>query len=402
MKIRPVILCGGAGTRLWSNSKNHQAKQFIDFGNWTLLDKTLERTKASIYDAPIISTNKKYLKEVRKHLKKNKIKRYKIVLEPAKRNTAPAILSTALIKDIPNDQPLMFFTADHLIEKMSVFNKAINKNKSNLTDENIFIFGIKPTSPSSEYGYFITKKVKGNINKVTKFIEKPKEAKAKQVIKQKGYWNSGMFFLRKDSIINNFKKNQPIIYRHCVNAVKKAKLKDNTYYLNKSSFIKSTAKSFDYAILEKTKQINAIKLDIPWSDLGSWEEILKMYYKNKNKYFDKKNIFYRPWGKYINLFKGKEFLIKELYIKPKGILSLQKHYHRSEHWLITQGYPNIVLDKKKFYKKPNDHIFIPSKTIHQIKNFTKKKITIMESQIGSIINESDIKRFSDIYGRVKN
>jgi mannose-1-phosphate guanylyltransferase len=236
MKIRPVILCGGAGTRLWPNSKNHQAKQFIDFGNWTLLGKTLERTKASIYDSPIISTNKKYLKEVKHHLKKNKINKYKIVLEPAKRNTAPAILSTALIKDIPNDQPLMFFTADHLIEKMNIFNKAINKNKSNLTDQNIFIFGIKPTAPSSEYGYFLTKKIKGNINKVTKFIEKPKETKAKQIIKKKGYWNSGMFFLRKDSIINNFKKNQPIIYKNCVEAVKKAKLKSNTYYLNKASF----------------------------------------------------------------------------------------------------------------------------------------------------------------------
>ena len=208
----------------------------------------------------------------------------------------------------------MFFSADHLIEKMNIFNKAINKNKSNLTDQNIFIFGIKPTSPSSEYGYFVTKKVKGNINKVTKFIEKPKEAKAKQVIKQKGYWNSGMFFLRKDSIINNFKKNQPTIYRNCVNAVKKAKLKVNTYYLNKSPFIKAAAKSFDYAILEKSKQINAIKLDIPWSDLGSWREILKMYDKNKNKYIKKKNVYYRPWGRYINLFEGKGFLIKELFV----------------------------------------------------------------------------------------
>ncbi|MBT6868320.1 MAG: mannose-6-phosphate isomerase, partial [Candidatus Marinimicrobia bacterium] len=341
MKIRPVILCGGAGTRLWPNSKNHQAKQFIDFGNWTLFDKTLERTKVSIYDAPIISTNKKYLNQVKQHLKKNKIKKYKIVLEPAKRNTAPAILSTALIKDIPHDQPLMFFTADHLIEKMSVFNKEINKNKSNLTDRNIFIFGIKPTSPSSEYGYFVTKKIKGNINKVTKFIEKPKISKAKQIIKQKGYWNSGMFFLRKDSIINNFKKNQPIIYRNCVNAVKKAKLKSNIYYLNKTSFTKATAKSFDYAILEKTKQINAIKLDIPWSDLGSWKEILKMYDKKKNKYIKKKNIFYRPWGRYTNLFEGKDFLIKELFVKPKGILSLQKHHHRAEHWLVTQGNPKI-------------------------------------------------------------
>ena len=401
MKIRPVILCGGAGTRLWPNSKNHQAKQFIDFGNWTLLGKTLERTKASIYDAPIISTNKKYLKEVKQHLKKNKINKYKIVLEPAKRNTAPAILSTALIKDIPNDQPLMFFTADHLIEKMNIFNKAINKNKSNLTDQNIFIFGIKPTAPSSEYGYFLTKKIKGNINKVTKFIEKPKEVKAKQIIKKKGYWNSGMFFLRKDSIINNFKKNQPIIYKNCVEAVKKAKLKSNTYYLNKVSFEKATAKSFDYAILEKTKQINAIKLDIPWSDLGSWKEILRMYDKNKSKYVKKKNVYYRPWGRYTNLFEGKEFLIKELFVKSKGILSLQKHHHRAEHWLVTQGNPKITLNKDSFTQKLNEHIFIPLEAIHRIQNPGKKAVKIMEAQVGSILKETDIVRYQDVYGRVK-
>ena len=401
MKIRPVILCGGAGTRLWPNSKNHQAKQFIDFGNWTLLGKTLDRVKSSTFDAPIISTNLKYLKEVKKHLKKHKISKYKIVLEPAKRNTAPAILASALIKDIPNEQPLMFFAADHLIEKASIFNKAINKNKTNLTDQNIFIFGIKPTSPSSEYGYFLTKKVKGNINKVTKFIEKPKETKAKQVIKQKGYWNSGMFFLRKDSIINNFKKYQPTIYKNCVNAVSKAKLKNNTYYLNKASFEKATAKSFDYAILEKTKQINAIKLDIPWSDLGSWKEILKMYDKNKNKYYKKKNVYYRPWGRYVNLFEGKGFLIKELFVKSKGILSLQKHHHRSEHWLVTQGTPKITLNKDSFSKKQNDHIFIPLEAIHRIENPGNKPVKIIEAQVGSILKESDIVRFQDVYGRIK-
>ena len=401
MKIRPVILCGGAGTRLWPNSKNHQAKQFIDFGNWTLLGKTLDRVKSSTFDAPIISTNLKYLKEVKKHLKKHKINKYKIVLEPAKRNTAPAILASALIKDIPNEQPLMFFAADHLIEKASIFNKAINKNKTNLTDQNIFIFGIKPTSPSSEYGYFLTKKVKGNINKVTKFIEKPKEAKAKQVIKQKGYWNSGMFFLRKDSIINNFKKYQPTIYKNCVNAVSKAKLKDNTYYLNKASFEKATAKSFDYAILEKTKQINAIKLDIPWSDLGSWKEILKMYEINQNKYYKKKNVYYRPWGRYVNLFEGKGFLIKELFVKPKGVLSLQKHHHRSEHWLVTQGAPKITLNKDNFSKKQNDHIFIPLEAIHRIENPGNKPVKIIEAQVGSILKESDIVRFQDVYGRIK-
>ena len=85
MKIRPVILCGGAGTRLWSNIINHEAKQFIDFGGWNLLGKTLERIKNSLFDYPIISTNSKYLKEIRKNLKKHNIKKYKIVLEPEKK-----------------------------------------------------------------------------------------------------------------------------------------------------------------------------------------------------------------------------------------------------------------------------------------------------------------------------
>jgi len=400
MKIRPVILCGGAGTRLWPNQKNHQAKQFIDFGGWTLMQKTLERVKNSTFDYPIISTNSKYLKQVRLALKKNKVKKYKIVLEPAKKNTAPAILASALIKDIPINQPLMFFAADHLIEKTSILNKSINKNKHNLNDENLFIFGIKPTNPSSEYGYFLTKKVK-SINKVTRFIEKPKLVKAKQVIKKKGYWNSGMFFLRKDSIINNFKKYQPKTYKSCLASVNKAKYKNKTYYLNKSSFVKSVEKSFDYAILEKTKKINAIKLDIPWSDLGSWKEISKIYKKNIAKYFKKKNVYYRPWGRYVNLFEGKGFLVKELFVKSKSSLSLQKHHHRSEYWLVTNGKPLITINKNKFTKKPNESVFIPQGAIHRIENSYKKPVKIIEVQTGSILKESDIVRYQDIYGRVR-
>ncbi len=399
MKIRPVILCGGAGTRLWPNQKNHQAKQFIDFGGWTLMQKTLERIRNSTFDYPIISTNSKYLKQVKLALKKTKIKKYKIVLEPAKKNTAPAILASALIKDIPLNQPLMFFAADHLIEKSNILNKSINANKHNLNDKNIFIFGIKPTNPSSEYGYFLTKKVK-KIYKVTKFIEKPKAAKAKEVIKKKGYWNSGIFFLRKDSIIYNFKKYQPKTFISCLASVNKSKYNNNIYYLKKSSFVKSLEKSFDYAILEKTKQINAIKLNIPWTDLGSWKEILKVYNRNKDKYYNKKNVYYRPWGRYTNLFKGKEFLIKELFVKSKGILSLQKHHHRAEHWLITQGNPKITLNKNIFNKKKNEHIFIPLGAKHRIQNPGKKPVKIMEAQIGSILTESDIVRYKDIYGRI--
>ena len=401
MKIRPIILCGGAGTRLWPQSKNNTAKQFIDFGGWSLLEKTLDRVKGAIFDYPIISTNLKYLKKVKSYLKKFKVKKYKIIVEPAKKNTAPAILSSTLIKDIPNEQCLMFLPADHLVEKLSLFNKAISKNKKYLTDQNIFIFGIKPSEPSSEYGYFLSKKIKKNLNKVTKFIEKPNKAKAKQVIKKKGYWNAGMFFVRKDSLINNFKKYQPNIYRNCVKSVSKAKLINHTYYLNKGFFIKITSKSFDYAVLEKSKQINAINLDIPWSDLGSWREISKIYKKDKAKYFKKKNIFYRPWGRYVNLFKGQNFLVKELTVNSKSSISLQKHHHRSEHWMITQGKPKITINNKKFFKKENDSVFIPTGSIHRIENLYKKPVKIIEVQTGPILKESDIVRFQDIYGRVK-
>ena len=154
MKIKPVILCGGAGTRLWPDSKKNPAKQFIDFGGWTLFQKTLERIKDPIFDYPIISTNSTYLKLIRKYLLRNKVRRYKIILEPYKKNTAAAILSSVLLEDVSFNQPIIFFPADQLIERVSQFNKSINSNKEYLNDENIFIFGIKPRFPSSQYGYF--------------------------------------------------------------------------------------------------------------------------------------------------------------------------------------------------------------------------------------------------------
>ncbi len=400
MKIRPVILCGGSGTRLWSDKKHHQPKQFIDFGNWTLFGKTLERIKYSIFDYPIISTNKKYLSEIKKHLRLKSFKKYKIILEPAKRNTAPAILSSSLIKEIPENQPLVFLTSDHLIEKTNLFNKSIKKYQKYLTDNNIFIFGIKPSYPSSEYGYFLSKRA-NNKYKVSKFIEKPNLKKAKKIIKKNAYWNSGMFFLTKKSIINNFKKYQNRNFNCCLNSVNKSKFKNNVYYLNKNDFLKCKSISFDYAILEKSKDINAINLNIPWSDLGNWKEICKIYDKLKIKYQKKKNIFYRPWGRYTNLYKGKNFLIKELYVKPKGVLSLQKHFHRSEHWVVTQGNPKITLNRKKFFLKTNETIFIPVKSIHRIENPYKKPVKIIEAQLGSVLKETDIVRYQDIYGRVK-
>jgi len=393
-------MCGGAGTRLWPQSKNNLPKQFIDFGGWTLFEKILQRIKSSIFDYPIISTNSAYVNLVKRYLAKYKIKKYRIILEPFKKNTAPAILSSALLEEVPYNQSMIFFPADHLINKIVQFNKSISSNQIYLNEHNIFIFGIKPTLPSSAYGYFLTKRNSKNLNKVYRFIEKPNLNKAKEIVKKKGYLNSGIFFARKDSIINSFKKHQSKIFKLCSHAVNKSKIYKSIYHLNKTSFRKLQEKSFDYAILEKSENIYGIKLNMSWSDLGSWKEISKIFQRDKSKYYKKNNIFYRPWGKYINLYSGKGFHVKELIINAKSSISLQKHIHRSEHWTVISGRPKITINKKKFFKNINESAFIPKGSIHRIENIYNFPVKIIEVQIGSILKETDIVRFEDIYGRV--
>ena len=125
-------------------STNNEPKQFINFGGWNLFEKTLKRIKGQLFDYPIISTNVKYLKKIKFYLKKNKFNKYRIVLEPAKRNTGPAVLSAALVPDIPNKQPLLFLPSDHLLEKIIFLTKNLIKYSKYLNNKNIFLFGIKP------------------------------------------------------------------------------------------------------------------------------------------------------------------------------------------------------------------------------------------------------------------
>ena len=320
MKIIPVILCGGAGTRLWPKSTKNIPKQFIDFGGWTLFERTLLRVKNKLYDSPVIVTNQSYLKLVKKFLLKHKFEQWFIILEPVKKNTNAAVASViAAHKQFIQDPvvPIVIFPSDHLIENSSKFNKSLKKNIKYLNDDDIFIFGIKPKHPSNKYGYFLTRKTSEGTDKVTRFIEKPSIIKAKKVIRKKGYWNSGIIFSTKTALANSFHKHDTKTIIYCHRACNKGKSKWLTFgqgilYLNKKIFNKIKEKSFDYSILEKYKNINGIKLDISWTDLGDWKEILKIYHNNKSKFFDKKNVYYRPWGRYVNLFKGKNFLIKEL------------------------------------------------------------------------------------------
>ena len=190
------------------------------------------------------------------------------------------------------------------------------------------------------------------------------------------------------------------MFKNCYDSINKSKVYRNIYYLNKTSYKKIKEISFDYAILEKSKNIIGIKLNIPLTDLGNWKEIWKFFKKiNTNSYISK-NTFFRPWGKYINLFYGKGFLLKELVINPKSSISLQKHNYRSERWTIISGRPKITINKNRFLKNPNETVVIPRGSIHRIENPFNKIVQIAEVQIGSVLKESDIIRYKDIYGRI--
>jgi mannose-1-phosphate guanylyltransferase len=398
MKILPVIICGGAGTRLFAESKNNLPKQFVDFGNWTMFQKTLDRINSKIYLPPIISTNIKYLSLVKKYLKKYKMNKYKIVLEPFKKNTASAILSTSLLKYIKSSQPIIFLPSDQLISDKFRFNLAVKRNAKKIQYKDIFVFGIKPTEPSDQYGYFLRK---DKSIEVSKFIEKPNVHNAKKLLKKKALWNAGIFLSTKESIIFHFLNKQKTLFNQCLNSVNNSVNKNNLIFLDRKSFNKIKPISFDYAILEKIKNIKSIKLISNWSDLGSWKAINTLFKNNRFKYYNNKNLFIRPWGTYRNLFKGKNFLIKELIVKKNGCLSLQKHKHREEYWLVFEGKPEITLNKKIIIAKIGDLIHIPKGAIHRINNKYKKSVKIIEAQIGNILKESDIVRLEDIYGRIK-
>ena len=398
MKVLPVIICGGAGTRLFPESKDNLPKQFVDFGKWTMFQRTLERINSSIYLPPIISTNIKYLSLVKKYLKKYEIKKYNIVLEPQKKNTAPAILATSLLKNIKSSQPIIYLPSDQLIEDKIKFNLAVKKNAKRIKYKDIFIFGVKPTHPSDQYGYF-SRKYKSI--EVSKFIEKPNKNFAKKLIKKGALWNAGIFLSTKESLIFHFLNNQKNMFKHCLESVNQSLNKNNCIYLENKSFNKIKPLSFDYAILEKIKNIKSIKLITNWSDLGSWKAINTLFKNNRFKYYNRKNLYRRPWGTYRNLFKGKNFLIKELIVNKNGCLSLQKHRHRAEHWLIFEGKPEITLEKNIIKPEINDLIFIPKGSIHRIKNTFKKPVKIIEAQIGKILKETDIIRLEDVYGRIK-
>ena len=465
-KIIPIILSGGSGKRLWPISTQSLPKQFLNipFGSkYSLFQKTLLRVKKKIFAKPIIICSEEHKFVVASQIQEIQIKPESIIVEPVGRNTAPAICISCLKVRAKNDKSmLMVFPSDHFIKnEKSFFNQVYRYIKKGVIDSNT-LFGLTPTEPKTSYGYMKIIPSKIGLPRVDSFVEKPDERKAKLMLKQGDFlWNSGIFLLNVNQTLDLFEKFSKNILSNCKESLINA-IKDLGFLvLEKKSFSKCKNNSFDYEILEKCDDLNALPLKSEWSDLGSWqalwesskkdefsnvlkgrlkvknvkssiiisdkdcniindikdlvivannnsllvtskkscEEVKLQLDKIKSREFLYGSVEFRPWGAFKIIEKNKNFIVKRLSIKPKHRISLQKHLHRSEHWTVVDGKATITLNKKIILLKKNQSIYIPKNSIHCIANKSNNNLEIIETQIGDILSESDIIRYEDPYNR---
>ncbi len=476
-KIIPIILAGGKGTRLWPLSRKSFPKQFLNLldDEYTMLQRTFKRVEnLENISRPIVICNEEHRFIVGHQMKEINVEPLEILLEPEGRNTAPAITIAALkaleiYKNTEIDPILLILSSDHQIKDINNFHSAI-KNSIELSEkDNLIIFGVSPTYPSTGYGYIKSEKKldlnEGNPIKVDKFIEKPDEKTAKYFVKDKKYsWNSGMFVFKATAILNEIKNFTPEILKNCEKCLNKSKLDLDFLRLEDNSFKNCENTSIDIAVFEKTKKAFVIPLNCGWDDLGDWESLWKISEKDINsnsvngrvlvqdtkdsliisedklvvgiglenviivetkdavlvanskssqgvknivslmneKGFNEASnhkVVYRPWGSFISIEEGSTWQIKKIEVNPGASLSLQMHFHRSEHWVVVAGTAKVEIGDLEKIIGPNESVYIPLGVKHRLSNPTKSPLTLIEIQSGNYLGEDDIKRFEDKYGR---
>jgi mannose-1-phosphate guanylyltransferase/mannose-6-phosphate isomerase len=285
LKITPVILSGGSGTRLWPLSRESNPKQFLDFfGKNSLFQQTNLRTKNENYfNNPIIVCNEQHRFLVAESLQQIKISAKSIILEPQGRNTAPAIAIAAIEA---NDQIILVMPSDHIIENENEFIKSVLEASKLAQEGYLITFGIVPNSPQTGYGYIkIGKEINSNQNifDVEKFVEKPEKKLAEEFIASKEYfWNSGIFMFKSSTYLEALQKVQPEVFSCCKKSYQNA-VKDLDFLrIEKESFEKSPNISIDYGVMEKSNKIAIMPINVGWSDVGSWQAIDEISKKDEN------------------------------------------------------------------------------------------------------------------------
>tara|TARA_B100000242_G_scaffold233704_1_gene173660 strand:+ start:2257 stop:3708 length:1452 start_codon:yes stop_codon:yes gene_type:complete len=392
-KIIPIILAGGTGSRLWPLSRESFPKQFLqltDENNYTLLQQTIKRIEGlENLCKPIIICNEEHRFIVGDQMREIKTDPLAIILEPSRRNTAPAISIAALkaielFKNDNVDPILLILSSDHYIEETEEFRKSIQSSIELAAHDNLIIFGIIPSHPATGYGYIKAethlKKDSYIPNKVEKFIEKPDSKTAQLLFENKKYfWNSGMFVFKANSILKELSKFAPKIVENCKECLKESKVDLDFLRLDRSFFSKCPDISIDIAVFEKTKKAYVLPMDCGWNDIGNWESLWNISKKDVYENSIRGNVVVKNSER--SLIRSEDKLIVCIGLKDLMIIDTKDALLVSNK-SFSQEIKNIVstLNKKNIKEgKQHKKIYRPwgyYESIEESKNWQIKKIEV--------------------------
>jgi mannose-1-phosphate guanylyltransferase/mannose-6-phosphate isomerase len=274
MKINPVILSGGSGTRLWPLSREHYPKQLLCLlGEQTLLQQTVSRLDGmGNVAAPLLVCNEEHRFLIAEQLRQLEKAPADIILEPVGRNTAPALTlaALALLKHSPNDALMLVMPADHVIQNNKKFHAAVKEGSALAEKGQLVTFGIVPATPETGYGYI--KRGKGN--EVEAFVEKPDAKTAEQYVASGEYlWNSGMFMMLASVWLDELNRFHPAMLETCKLAYEEGRRDADFYRVDRQAFGSCQSNSIDYAVMEETDRAAVVALDAGWSDIGAWSSL---------------------------------------------------------------------------------------------------------------------------------
>ncbi len=465
--ILPVIMCGGAGTRVWPESRETMPKQFIALiGAASTFQETVRRVADPIFARPIVITNRDYRFLVKEQLAEIGVEAT-IVIEPARRDSGPAIaIAAALAARQDPEAVVAVFASDHVITKRDEFLAACVAAAGAAEEGLIVTLGVTPSEPATGYGYIKPGAPAGSgaALAIRAFVEKPDRATAERYVAEGHLWNSGNFFFRADVMREEIAAFEPEMAQAADAALEKAKRDLGFLVLDAQAFSAAPKKSIDYAVMERTRRAAVVPADVGWSDVGSWEAVWKLSDRDEGGnavvgegvVVDSQNVLvrshglltaviglkdvvivatqdavlalasdqgdkvkqlvdtlkrqgrreavehkqiYRPWGYYQSINSGARHQVKRIVVTPGGRLSLQRHYHRAEHWVVVTGTAEVTRGEELRIVHENESIFLPIGIVHRLANPGKINLELIEVQTGSYLGEDDIVRIEDVYNR---
>ena len=466
--IIPILLAGGAGTRLWPVSRDAMPKQFLPLvGERSTYQETLLRVKDGMFGPPIVITGPGFHFFARRQAEEVGVD-VTVVIEPLRRDSGPAIAAaTAIARQRVPEAVVLALAADHIILDPEAFRATCAAGRAAAEQGSIVTFGIKPTEPKTSYGYILPGEPvgTGQVRKVQQFVEKPDAATAARYVMDGYLWNSGNFLFRADVMLGELSRLEPAMAEAVDAAAANAKDDIGFLRLDPEAFARAPQKSIDYAVMEKTDRAAVIEGTFRWSDIGSWDalfditprdsdgnvvqgpvvtmdarncvvhsdqrltavvgvedlvvvstmdavmvvprarsqevkDLVAKLKEDKRKEATEHKRGHRPWGYYDSIDNGDRFQVKRIVVTPGGTLSLQKHRHRAEHWIVVRGTAEVTVNETTRSVHENESIYIPIGSVHRLANQGRIPLELIEVQTGSYLGEDDIVRLEDIYKRV--